>query len=67
MLYKILADAIVVTHFAWILFMLIGFIFTLYGFFQKGFFDHTYTYNIYCCLYRLGLHNQTTGEDKKDV
>ena len=39
MLYKILADAIVVTHFAWILFMLVGFMLTLYGFFWKKFFD----------------------------
>ncbi|MBU4376224.1 MAG: DUF2784 domain-containing protein [Candidatus Omnitrophica bacterium] len=39
MLYKILADVIVVTHFAWILFMLVGFILTLRGFFWKGFFD----------------------------
>ncbi len=39
MLYKILADIIVVVHFAWILFMLVGFILTLYGFFWKGFFD----------------------------
>jgi len=39
MIYKILADTIVTTHFAWILFMLIGFIFTLYGFFRKDFWD----------------------------
>ncbi len=39
MLYKILADIIVVMHFAWILFMLIGFIFTIAGFFWKRFFD----------------------------
>jgi hypothetical protein len=39
MLYKILADIIVIVHFVWILFMLIGFIFTLYGFFWKRFFD----------------------------
>lgn len=39
MLYKILADLIVLVHFAWILFMLAGFILTLCGFFWKGFFD----------------------------
>lgn len=50
MIYKILADIIVVMHFAWILFMLLGFILTLCGFFStyvlrtsadrwKGFFD----------------------------
>lgn len=39
MIYKILADIIVVVHFAWILFMLVGFIFTLRGLFYKEFFD----------------------------
>lgn len=39
MAYKILADIIVVMHFAWILFMLTGFIFTVIGFFRKGFFE----------------------------
>ena len=39
MLYRILADIIVVIHFVWILFMLIGFILTLCGFFWKSFFD----------------------------
>ncbi|MEA3312876.1 MAG: DUF2784 family protein [Caldisericota bacterium] len=39
MIYKILADIIVTMHFAWILFMLIGFLFTLYGFFRKDFWD----------------------------
>lgn len=39
MLYRILADLIVVVHFAWILFMLIGFILTVRGFFYKEFFD----------------------------
>ena len=39
MIYKILADMIVTMHFAWILFMLIGFIFTLYGFFRKDFWN----------------------------
>lgn len=38
MLYKILADTIVVVHFAWILFMLWGFILTVRGFFKKEFF-----------------------------
>ena len=39
MLYKIIADIIVVMHFVWILFMLIGFILTLCGFFWKVLFD----------------------------
>ena len=39
MLYKIFADLIVVIHFAWILFMLVGAILTLSGFFYKRFFD----------------------------
>jgi hypothetical protein len=39
MVYKILADIIVMVHFAWILFMLVGFILTLRGFFYKEFFN----------------------------
>ncbi len=39
MLYRILADLIVVVHLAWILFMLEGFILTLRGFFHKEFFE----------------------------
>jgi hypothetical protein len=39
MLYKTLADVIVVAHFVWILFMLVGFVLTLSGFFWKKFFD----------------------------
>ena len=39
MIYKVLADIIVVMHFAWILFMLVGFILTIKGFWWKGFFD----------------------------
>ena len=39
MLYKISADLIMFVHFAWVLFMLVGFILTLYGFFWKAFFD----------------------------
>ncbi len=39
MLYKILADIIVVMHFAWILFMLIGFILTVIGFWKREIFD----------------------------
>ena len=39
MIYKILADLIVVIHFSWVLFMLAGFILTLCGFFWRGFFD----------------------------
>lgn len=39
MLYRILADIIVAIHFAWIVFMVIGFIWTVAGFWQKSFFD----------------------------
>ena len=39
MLYRVFADLIVFMHFAWVLFILVGFILTLCGFFWKGFFD----------------------------
>ncbi len=39
MLYKILADIIVVLHFGWVLFMLLGFVLSLWGFFWKNFFN----------------------------
>lgn len=39
MLYKIIADLIVVVHFLWMLFMLLGFFLTLKGFFNPKFFD----------------------------
>lgn len=39
MIHRILADLIVVMHFVWILFMLIGFVLTLLGFWWKNFFD----------------------------
>ncbi len=39
MVYKILADAIVIIHFGWILFMLLGFVLTLRSFFRKDFWD----------------------------
>lgn len=39
MFYKIFADIIVVLHFIWIIFMLIGFFLTIYGFFREKFFD----------------------------
>lgn len=37
--FRLLADLIVMIHFDWILFMLVGFIFTLRGFFHKEFFE----------------------------
>ena len=40
MFYKILADLIVFFHFLWIIFILIGFVLTLAGFFRKRFFDN---------------------------
>jgi len=39
MLCKIFADLIVVIHFSWVLFMLLGFMLTLCGFFWREFFD----------------------------
>jgi hypothetical protein len=39
MFYKLTADIIVVLHFIWIIFMLLGFFLTIYGFFRKEFFD----------------------------
>ena len=39
MLYKILADIIVIVHLVWILFMLVGFILIVRGFFRGRFFD----------------------------
>lgn len=49
MLYKILADIIVVMHFAWILFMLWGFILTLRGFLQKEFFERWFFRTLHLC------------------
>ena len=37
--YRLLADSIVIIHFAWILFMLWGFMLTLRGFLYKEFFE----------------------------
>lgn len=40
MLYKILADSVIFVHLAWVIFMLVGFFFTLYAlFFKKSFLD----------------------------
>lgn len=39
MFYKIFADIIVVLHFIWIIFMLLGLFLTIYGFYRKEFFD----------------------------
>lgn len=49
MLYKILADIIVVMHFAWILFMLVGFMLTLIGFWWKSFFDRWLFRTLHLC------------------
>ena len=51
MLYKILADIIVTLHLLWILFMLIGFMLTLRGFFRKVFFDRW----LFRTLHLLGI------------
>lgn len=39
MIYKIFADIIIVIHFIWILFMVGGFIYTIYGFWKKEIFN----------------------------
>jgi len=39
MVYKWLADLLVAIHLGWIIFMLVGFVLTLWGFFRKEFFD----------------------------
>jgi hypothetical protein len=39
MAYRLLADLIVAVHFLWILFMFLGFILTLLGFFNRQFFE----------------------------
>ena len=51
MLYKFLADTIVIVHLVWILFMLLGFILTLRGFFCKEFFDRW----LFRTLHLLGI------------
>ena len=40
MLHRILADTILIIHLAWIVFMLLGFVLTVRGFFRPAFFDH---------------------------
>lgn len=49
--YRLLADSIVIIHFAWILFMLWGFILTLRGFFHKEFFERW----LFRTLHLLGI------------
>ena len=49
MLYKIFADIIVVMHFVWILFMLLGFILTLAGFWWRNFFDKWLFRTLHLC------------------
>lgn len=49
MLYMILADTIVVMHFAWIIFMLAGFIFTVVAFWHKKFFDKRLFRTLHLC------------------
>lgn len=53
MIYEVLADIIVVMHFAWILFILTGFILTITGFWWKKFFDKWLfrTIHLGCVLY----------------
>ena len=49
MLYKVLADLIVVIHFAWILFMLVGFTLTLAGLWWREFFDWWLFRTVHLC------------------
>jgi len=51
MIYPILADLIVVIHFIWILFMLAGFLLTLYAFRRKAIFD----WWVFRTLHLLGI------------
>ena len=51
MFYKIIADIIVVLHFIWIIFMLLGFFLTICGFFRKKYFD----YWLFRTLHLLGI------------
>ena len=39
MIYRVMADLLMVTHFAWIIFMIWGFVLTIRGFFRPAFFD----------------------------
>lgn len=39
MVYRVIADLLMVTHFAWIIFMIWGFVLTIRGFFRPAFFD----------------------------
>ncbi len=39
MFYRVLADIFMVVHFAWIVFMLLGFVLTIRAFFRPAFFD----------------------------
>lgn len=59
MIYKMCADLIVVVHFIWILFMIIGFMLTLYGFWWRKFFDMWLLRSIHLlgivCVAVLGL------------
>ena len=49
MIYKILADLIVITHFAWILFMLAGFILAIASFWRKRFSDWRLFRTLHLC------------------
>jgi len=49
MIYKIIADIVVLIHFIWILFMLAGFVLTLGGFFWKGYFNRWVFRTVHLC------------------
>ena len=49
MIYNVIADIIVILHFIWIMFMIIGFIFTVCGFLWKKFFEWALFRTVHLC------------------
>ena len=49
MVSRILADFIILMHLAWIVFMLVGFVLTVRGFFMKQFFDRWLFRSLHLC------------------
>ena len=56
MIYRVLADAIMVAHFAWILFMLVGFVLTIRAFWRPKFFERWF----FRTIHLLGILFVTT-------
>ena len=56
MIYKVLADTIVVIHLIWIIFMLAGFVLTVRGFWRKGFFNRWVFRTLHLCgIFFVGI------------